>query len=195
VVLYSNGPKSFGADIGSNGCGSIRCSGFTTPQINTKPLYAMNCGIKSYYVGSDLYHYTPKPPQSALRSYAYCEGQEVRPVWKLLGYFEEGVCLFLENARFDENFCPEGNAGPAGKTQSVIRQARHEHTQKIAKHIGIQKGRGRQSGSAYPSNSGGSSSSSSSSSATARAAASANAQSAKEMTKLLDQMKKKVNEL
>jgi len=114
IHLYSNDDlEVFGAVVegmeGYERClqGEIICSGSSVPSFGSVPLFRIQCG-STIYLGSDRYHFTP--PQASerdtLRSYA-CDGEsnDVRPDWKLLGFFPEGSCDDLQGASYDEIFC------------------------------------------------------------------------------------------
>ena len=87
--------------------------GKSAPEFGMRPLYAVTCGDKKY-VGSDQYIFSPRREYEleTIRSYA-CEGEtvDIRPEWKLLGFFEEGSCQFLESAAYDSEFCSTAVSG------------------------------------------------------------------------------------
>ena len=71
---------------------AVACTGTTVPTSNTAvPLFDIRCGGFTR-ISSDPYALSPDDA-TAHRSYR-CAGEEatVRPTWKLLGYFEPGVC-------------------------------------------------------------------------------------------------------
>jgi len=109
IHLISTDDATFGALVSEEGAscsGEVRCTGKSVPQFDSTALFAISCGNNNY-VGSDQYHFSPSiASDNIIRSYA-CEGEaiDVRPVWKLLGFFEEGSCDFLQNAVYDSNFC------------------------------------------------------------------------------------------
>jgi len=116
IHLYSNDASSFGAYIdGGDAClqGVSRCSGKSVPGAGLSPLFAMACG-SSQYVGSDRYHFAPSRSSNTdpIRSYV-CDGEDddVRPSWKLLGFFAEGSCSFLDGASYDSLFCSTSVSG------------------------------------------------------------------------------------
>lgn len=116
IHLYSNSNDIFGAYVeGGSSClqGVSRCVGKSIPSFGMRPLYAVTCGNKKY-VGSNQYVFSPARASETetIRSYA-CEGEaaDVRPEWKLLGFFEEGSCMFLESATYDSEFCSTAVSG------------------------------------------------------------------------------------
>lgn len=110
IHLYSKDMSSFGAYIdGGDDClqGSSVCVGSSLPEFNKIPLFFVTCGSNTY-VGSNKYHFSPTRASvnDDIRSYA-CAGEatNVRPTWKLLGYFEDGSCSALELGIYDTTFC------------------------------------------------------------------------------------------
>ena len=110
IHLYSTDATVFGAFVtGGQKClqGVSRCIGKTVPQPGLTPLFSITCG-NSTYLGSNQYFFSPPRLNNTdlLRSYA-CVGEpvNVRPEWKLLGFFEEGSCNFLKNATYHNSFC------------------------------------------------------------------------------------------
>lgn len=102
VVLLSVNNTMFGATVDGNACSvtaaSIVCTGKTTPQKISQPLFAITCGTQRY-VGSDLYHFSPQRTDETepIRSYV-CSGQtaSIRPNITLLGWFPDGACAVIE---------------------------------------------------------------------------------------------------
>lgn len=86
------------------------CEGNSIPSVNKVPYFFITCGNKTY-VGSDRYYFTPTSltDDDFIRSYS-CTGEtiDVRPTWKLLGYFEEEICSeFLDVGNFTLDYDPE----------------------------------------------------------------------------------------
>ena len=110
IYLFSNDQNSFGANMEDEiSCsqGNLVCEGKSVPQNGMSPLFAITCG-NSTYVGSDRYHFSPPraSEKETIRSYVcYGEDNDVRPEWKLLGFFVEGRCDLLKNAKYDPHFC------------------------------------------------------------------------------------------
>jgi len=110
IHLYSDTMSSFGAYIdGGDSClqGTSVCTGSSLPEFGKIPLFFITCGNNTY-VGSDKYYFSPSRANSNqdIRSYA-CAGEstDVRPIWKLLGYFDDGSCNALQGATYDTSFC------------------------------------------------------------------------------------------
>uniref|UniRef100_A0A7S4QZ18 Uncharacterized protein n=1 Tax=Ditylum brightwellii TaxID=49249 RepID=A0A7S4QZ18_9STRA len=103
----------FGASIGNGTAskcsqGVPRCIGSTAPGRGLSALFEVRCGDDDVYVGHDKYHFSPQRYNDTLpiRSYV-CDGRDkdVRPQWKLLGFFPPGRCNSLNNSVFVEEFC------------------------------------------------------------------------------------------
>ena len=110
ITLYSINDKVFGTSIQDQNCarGIKRCVGSSVPGYGLNALFVISCANKTY-VGSDKYFFSPIDDEHHyIRSYA-CRGEssQVRPEWKLLGYFEEGQCDYLKYAYYDEQFCTD----------------------------------------------------------------------------------------
>ena len=97
---------------------TVECSGFSTPKAGYVPFFYITCGASSY-LGPDPYYYTPGngdyfsfPGMSnnntlKVRSYL-CEGETVRPTWKLIGWFDASTCLSSgagSGLSYDDNIC------------------------------------------------------------------------------------------
>lgn len=96
----------FSAMVESFSCGhgKVVCSGTTTPQENTRPLYSIKCGDVNY-VGSNTYALSP---DGNVRRPYVCDGQVgIRPTYSLLGFFEDGACDSLLSSEYLENLCSE----------------------------------------------------------------------------------------
>merc|ERR1712226_272515 len=119
VALYSHDASSFGAAVlpGGHCAGIKRCEGKTTPQTNTRPLFHIQCGGQSY-VGSDLYHFAPAG--TPRRPYL-CDGEtnDVRATWKLLGYFVQGSCEYLNTATYESDYCDVHSNAPSVTPSNV----------------------------------------------------------------------------
>lgn len=111
IHLYAeNGGVSFGAIVGDEACARGReiCTGSTVPTGLLRALFQVQCAGESF-IGWDRYHFSPpssKEYATPLRSYV-CINQaiDVRPRFKLLGYFPEGECDILNGFTLDESFC------------------------------------------------------------------------------------------
>jgi hypothetical protein len=106
VMLYSEDGTVFGAGI-QDACAPVRCTGSTTPQPDTLPLYAITCGEALNYVGHDPYHFAPNYTNVSKPIQPYiCNDQiPIRPTWQLLGYFAEGDCDFVAEALYRTDLC------------------------------------------------------------------------------------------
>jgi hypothetical protein len=113
IRLKLSDASTFGAEIdGVNNCiqGSLICEGRSLPEFNTVPLFYVTCG-SSTYVGTNKYYFAParNNVNEPIRSYLCEVGgiiQEIRPTWKLLGFFNDGACAGLQDSMYDMNFCP-----------------------------------------------------------------------------------------
>lgn len=105
VKIFSADGTAFGATI-NEACMPVRCNGSTTPQPNTRPLYAITCGTLNY-VGHDPYHFAPNYTNltSPIQPYICNDQIPIRPTWKLLGYFVEGECSFVSDALYLPDLC------------------------------------------------------------------------------------------
>lgn len=106
LFSFDNVLSLFSATVDSFSCGHGRviCSGSTTPQENTRPLYYITCGSKTY-LGSDAYALSPDG--SIRRPYVCDEAFGTRPTFNLLGFFEEGSCQSLISANYLHSLCSE----------------------------------------------------------------------------------------
>ena len=109
ITLYSKHHKAFGVHLENElpcSKGVRRCVGKSAPGVGLRALFAIKCGSKTY-VGSDKYHFSHKDSKNGyVRSYT-CKGEskDMRPEWKLLGFFEEGACSYLKSAAYESDFC------------------------------------------------------------------------------------------
>ena len=111
IHLYAeDGGVSFGAIVGDEACtrGREVCIGSTVPTGLSRALFQVQCAGESF-IGWDRYHFSPPSSEedaTPLRSYV-CINQaiDVRPTFKLLGYFPEGECDILNGSTLDESFC------------------------------------------------------------------------------------------
>ena len=107
-VYAAPGASVFGVSVSGSGCpgaggeAAIVCTGGTTPQRHSVPLFAVACGDEQY-VGANLYFFAPQRASSAvpIRAYA-CRDlpRKARPNVTLLGWFEENACAALTTSRF-----------------------------------------------------------------------------------------------
>ena len=70
--------------------------------------FLVQCGDQSY-VGTDTYHFSPLRYNASNIFYepwiCYGMSEELRPRWKLLGYFTPGKCDFLKSAFLNPQLC------------------------------------------------------------------------------------------
>jgi len=71
IDLYSEG-SSVGATIGGGSCGSATkvCTGNTTPKVDHKALFQVECGSSSY-IGADPYYFAKDLGDGKLRPYIF----------------------------------------------------------------------------------------------------------------------------
>eukprot|EP00049_Salpingoeca_infusionum_P014892 m.285198 g.285198 ORF g.285198 m.285198 type:complete len:826 (+) comp15770_c0_seq2:113-2590(+) len=130
VHLMSIDASRFTAVLGDKGavtvpstvpaCGAVRCSGTTTPRQGSAALYMMTCGTQTY-VGHDQFAFTPEDAtNNYVRPYV-CDGQptSVRPTWKLLGFFPQDACIFLQGATYDPALCPASTTATTTSTTTT----------------------------------------------------------------------------
>lgn len=122
LVIYSSIDNyTYGVAAAAMGAGETttclkgvrRCVGSSVPKEGMVAFFSITCGNMTY-LGPDRYNFGL--PQNVtdssaavdpIRSYV-CDdlGHNVRPVWKLMGYFSaQGGCEFLRNASYDKRFC------------------------------------------------------------------------------------------
>ena len=121
VAALEAAPSS---EANTTSCGSSSalqvCSGFTTPVYGYVPWFFIRCGDQTHF-GTDPYYYTPGSgtvfvfpghsiPENPVRAYV-CDGQAssgpsaVRPIWKLLGFFDYDSCSSLATATYNDTVC------------------------------------------------------------------------------------------
>jgi hypothetical protein len=130
VSLYAGADASmFGSTINTTECANssaaLRCSGFTTPHTDTRPLFHIQCAQEAY-VGADPYHFSPPRANTSMPIQAYvCRGENatLRPSVMLLGWFANGACAFVEKAVYHEHYCaaPNASQAPAPRTLGVFK--------------------------------------------------------------------------
>lgn len=111
LYSFSSNASTFGAYVSGTNIeclqGSIVCTGKATPHFGMKPHFVISCGDKTY-VGPDKYHFSPARLKESDPFMPYvCEGErdDIRPKWKLLGFFIDGKCSSLENSKYIEDGC------------------------------------------------------------------------------------------
>jgi len=130
VALYSEDNATFGAAINGSACtvaaAAAVCTGDTTPQAESKPLFAITCGSQRY-VGHDLYYFAPSRASEAepIRSYVCSdEPAGTRPNITLLGWFAVGGCAPLQAASYLEDYCtaaaPTPTPTPTSSTTTMV---------------------------------------------------------------------------
>lgn len=116
VSLYAGADASkLGVTLNNSQCGNssaaLRCTGFTTPRTDTRPLFYIQCALQTY-VGEDPYHFAPPRANTSMPIQAYvCRGENatLRPSVMLLGWFAPGACAFVANAVYSEHYCATPN--------------------------------------------------------------------------------------
>lgn len=127
IEVYSEDENSFAVTVAPEPChrGELRCTGKSIPGFGLVPLFFITCGSSNSYLGSDRYKLAPDlTSEGEIRAYA-CNNEDtsVRPTLKLIGYFEEGGCSYLENAEtfLDSNsFCTASPSFIPSITPTII---------------------------------------------------------------------------
>ena len=83
------------------------CTGSSVPRNHLVPYFYITCGTNHSYVGPDLYHFAPKSTTNieSYRCASASSNKDIRPKWKLLGYFSSSQCPTLSNTIYNSTFC------------------------------------------------------------------------------------------
>ena len=97
-ITYTNTSQCHNAEL--------ICTGSSVPRNHLVPYFYITCGTDRSYVGPDLYHFAPKST-SIVESYKCASPsiQDLRPKWRLLGYFSSSQCPTLSNTTYNSTFC------------------------------------------------------------------------------------------
>lgn len=105
-ILTEIDGTSIRAVVGKSGTTGSVCTGTTTPNANSKALFHVKCGEKTY-IGADQYHFA-RFMDGKFMPYTCKNDKTARGVWNLLGFFPENACAKIKRGYTfseEENTC------------------------------------------------------------------------------------------
>eukprot|EP00559_Dactyliosolen_fragilissimus_P007399 CAMPEP_0184871370 /NCGR_PEP_ID=MMETSP0580-20130426/40679_1 /TAXON_ID=1118495 /ORGANISM="Dactyliosolen fragilissimus" /LENGTH=861 /DNA_ID=CAMNT_0027374019 /DNA_START=151 /DNA_END=2737 /DNA_ORIENTATION=+ len=137
IHLYTSGDETrVQAAIGESNrvpsTSNIRCTGSTTPKMDSMALFYINCGSEDY-IGPDPYYLSSAFADENVRPYTCLNDPSDRGDWTLLGFFADGACASLINGySFEKNVEMENSTENPSGAPSSSPSSKPSHSPSIA---------------------------------------------------------------